>query len=249
MDEYEKLIVSAKEAGYKHITIREFYHLLKTSSLSTSDRYFIHRHDIDTDIKTARLFFEIEKKHQVLTSYYFRLSTFDAKLIKEIDEAGFEVGYHFEELSEFCKQYGIKKSSDVPSHFDTIANNFKTNCSYFEEKSKIKIKSVAAHGDFVNRVINMPNNAFITTNLLNSLGIEFECYDELLIKNYNYIGSDTIYPNFYRPSSPFEAILKDIPVIYFLSHPRHWRSNIIENLTDNINRFKEGRSYNRKKGR
>lgn len=247
MNEYEKLIVAAKEAGYKHITIRDFYKKLKSSSVVASDKYFIHRHDIDTDVNTARMFFELEKKHQVVSSYYFRLSTFDVSLIKKIDEAGFEVGYHFEELSDYCKQNGIKNSVELPSHFEAIKNKFKANCSFFEEKSKVKIKSVAAHGDFVNRILDIPNNAFISHALLNSLGIEFECYDELLIKNYNYIGSDTIYPNFYRPTSPFDAIKKGIPVVYFLSHPRHWRSNIIENVTDNINRFREGLSYNRKK--
>jgi len=247
LDEYENLIVSAKEAGYKHITIREFYNLLTSSSINTSDRYFIHRHDIDTDVKTAKLFFNIEKKHQVKTSYYFRLSTFDVQLIKEICEAGFEVGYHFEELSEYCKKYAIKDQHEVRSHFAEIANNFKRNCSYFEEKTGCKLHSVAAHGDFVNRVINMPNNAFITEELLSSLKIEFECYNDLLIKNYGYIGSDTTYPKFYRPYSPFDAINENIPVVYFLSHPRHWRSNVIENISDNLNRFREGLAYNRKK--
>ena len=247
MNEYEKLIVSVKDAGYKHITIPKFYNLLKSSSIVASDKLFIHRHDIDTDINTARMFFEVEKKHQVVSSFYFRLCTFDVKLIKEIDDAGFEVGYHFEELSDFCKQNGIKKSEELPSHFEVIQDKFRANCRFFEEKSKVKIKSVAAHGDFVNRFLKISNNAFLSPELLNELGIEFECYNELLIKNYNYIGSDMNYPAFYRPSSPFDAIEKNIPIVYFLSHPRHWRSNIVENLTDNLNRFIQGLSYKCKK--
>ena len=57
-------------------------------------KVFVHRHDIDTDVGGARAFFEIEKALGIRASYYFRLSTIDRDLMREINSYGSEVGYH-----------------------------------------------------------------------------------------------------------------------------------------------------------
>ena len=107
LGEYEKLNRQIQEQGYIFKTTLDFFNdavrLHKTQT-----KVFIHRHDIDTDAKTARRFFESEQKLGIKTSYYFRLNTIDIGLMKKIAAADHEVGYHYEELAQYCKDHKIK---------------------------------------------------------------------------------------------------------------------------------------------
>lgn len=243
LDEYERLIVRALQENYTHLTIPAFYNKAKNGEVDRKQKYFIHRHDIDTDCSTARKFFEIEKKHSIQTSYYFRLSTLDIKLMQEIHEYGSEVGYHFEELSTYCKKHNIKSAVEAQKHFPFIINEFKKNFKEVEKKCEFKIKTIASHGDFINRKLKISNFAFITSELLNEFSIDFECYDPLLLMNYKTILSDGSYPTFFTPKNPSDCIKEQHDIVYLLSHPRHWRVAWLENSKDNINRVLEEINY------
>ncbi|MFZ9956219.1 MAG: hypothetical protein ACO3E1_08835 [Flavobacteriales bacterium] len=243
LKEYDALLQKANANGYLHVTISQFYNLIQKGELSADQKYFIHRHDIDTDVPTARAMFEIEKKNGVKSSWYFRRSTIDIPLMREIHEYGSEVGYHYEELSDFCKKHRIKSVEKVKENYEKIRSLFKKNFLDLEEQCGFEIKSVASHGDFVNRHLGLPNHSFVNQDLLKELAVDFECYDEVLLKNYQNILSDTIYPSFYKPHNPFQLIDEGKIRIYLLSHPRHWRKAIWINTIDNIQRFIEGLRY------
>lgn len=243
MQEYSGMLKMALDQGYQFFTIPRYFDALQSGKISSADKIFIHRHDIDTDPATARKFFEAEQTFGVKTSYYFRKHNLDIRLFKEVADAGHEAGYHYEELSDYCKEKNIHSAAEIKKHFTEIENRFLLNLQKMEQAVGRKINSIAAHGDFVNRKLNVPNYAFITPELLNKAGISLECYHPALMESFGYIGSDIPYPAFYRPYSPFEAMEKGIRIVYFLSHPRHWRSNILINLKDNIQRMKEGRAY------
>ena len=80
ISEYDQILRSALDKGYNHLTLPEFRSLVMSGKLDSNSRLFLHRHDIDTDIATARMLFNIEKKYGIRASYYFRLSTLDFKL-------------------------------------------------------------------------------------------------------------------------------------------------------------------------
>ena len=82
LDEYERIIKKTLELKYKILSVRDFYYLIKNNKLDKSKRYFINRHDVDTDVGTAKEKFNIEKKYNVKASYYFRLSTLDYNFMK-----------------------------------------------------------------------------------------------------------------------------------------------------------------------
>lgn len=243
LGEFEKLISTALEAGYTHVTIPEFYELIKSGSLDQSKKYFIHRHDIDTDVSTARSIFEVEQKCGIRSSWYFRLSTLNSKLMNDIRNTGSEVGYHYEELAQYCKDHRIKSQQGARNHFSDITGIFKKNFHTVEKKAGFKIKTIASHGDFVNRKIDLTNFSFITRELMDELGIELECYDDVLLKNYGTILSDYHYPIFYKPRNPLDCIKEGHKVIYLLSHPRHWRATFWANTKDNLQRLIEGIKY------
>lgn len=242
LKEFEAIITSAKEAGYQHQTLSA--HLLSIQENRQPDKVFIHRHDIDTDIKTARRFFEIEQKHGVKTSYYFRLSTIDIPLMQEIHASGSEVGYHFEEIAQYAKDFNLHGWEQVKNHLPAIRKRFEANFKALEKKLGFKTYSVVSHGDFVNRILGHQNNELLTDELRARLGIDLEGYDAELVDSYQYIQSDKPYPLMYRTKeTPFHAIAKDYQVIYLLTHPRHWHCAPWINLKDNWGRLKEGLAY------
>ena len=239
LDEYEKIIYYSLEKGYKHLTLRNYYFLLKSGKIK-NEKYFINRHDIDTDISTAREFFKIEKKYGVRATYYFRLSTLDFDFMQEIEEYGSEASYHFEEIATFAKKHHIKSKKIIFERLDDIKDLFIKNFLMIENKLGKKLETVCSHGDFVNRVLQITNNEITKDlNLREKLGILCETYDDYILSSIDAYVSDTGYPKFYVPNSIFEYIDK-VNIIYMLTHPRHWRSNWKVNTIDNIKRIYEG---------
>ncbi len=237
--EYERMLKKLSDNGYKHIALREYKELLDNNELK-KNKYFINRHDIDTDIATAKEFFKIEKKYNLKASYYFRLSTLDFEFMKEIEEYGSEASYHFEEIAQYCKDNHIKSKDDVITEMENIKDIFKSNFKMIEEKLGYKLSSVCSHGDFINRKLNVINNEIIKDKELRvELGIKCETYDKNIMESFDIYVSDRAYPQFYSPNSIFEYI-GDKNIICMLSHPRQWRTSIRCNTIDNIKRVYEG---------
>ena len=238
LNEYEKIIKTLNENGYKHITFKDYKKLLDAQHLD--GKYFINRHDIDTDVATAKEFFKIEKKYNAKATYYFRLSILDFEFMQEIEKYGSEASYHFEEIAQFCKDNHIKSKQEILDRLDEIKEVFKQNFKMIENRGGMKLKTICSHGDFVNRVLNIVNNE-LTKDLTirDELGIVCETYDQDVMSSFDIYVSDQPYPKFYAPSSIFGFIGKK-DIICMLSHPRQWRVNLKINTMDNIKRLYEG---------
>ena len=235
LDEYENAIKELVENGYIHLTFREYRKLLDSGTL-VNKKYFVNRHDIDTDVSTAKEFFKIEKKYGVKASYYFRLSTLDFDFMKEIAAYGSEASYHFEEIAQYCKDYHIKTKEDMFKYIDEIKEVFTKNFKMIEDNLGYKLETVCSHGDFVNRKIGITNNEITKDKAIREkLGILCETYDKDIMNSFDIYVSDRPYPIFYTPKPIFEYI-GEKNVICMLSHPRQWRKNIFINLFDNLKR-------------
>lgn len=239
LKEYEKIIITSIDEGYIHISLKNYYALFVNNEL-TESRYFIHRHDVDTDIRTTKKMFEIEKKYNIQTTYYFRLSTISPQLMQDIEEFGSEASYHFEEIASFCKRNKITSRKDALNHIDEIKNEFINNFNKLELDLGYKFKTVASHGDFVNRKLKLINNEITNDlNLRKQLGINCETYDADLHNSFDTYISDKPYPKYYSPENIFDVIGK-ANIICMLTHPRHWETNFWVNTKDNILRIIEG---------
>lgn len=239
LGEYEKLNRQIQEQGYVFKTTLDFFNDAVRHH-KTQTKVFIHRHDIDTDAKTARRFFESEQKLGIKTSYYFRLNTIDIGLMKEIAAAGHEVGYHYEELAQYCKDHKIKTWDKAKEKMPEIQQRFKENFLTLQSKLGFKINSIASHGDFVNRILGHPNHELIDTKILEELKIQLECYNKDMAACIDVHLSDQPYPKYYRDKTPEDALSDKLNVIYLLTHTRHWHVARVENTTDNIKRMWEG---------
>ncbi len=92
---YEQLLAAGLDAGYEHITVREYL-----SDESLPERFIIHRHDVDRKAENALAMAQLEAKYGISTTYYVRSikKTFKPRLIQKLHELGHEVGYHYEDM-------------------------------------------------------------------------------------------------------------------------------------------------------
>lgn len=244
LEEYKSLIIKALENEYKVISIEQFYEIFMINEDKQNSKYIVLRHDIDTDVSTAKLMFEIEKQLQVYSSYYFRLSTIDIPFMKEIHQYGSEASYHYEEIASYAKQHKIRNPNQIYNNMTEIQRLFSKNLETLRNSTGIPMEIVASHGDFVNRHLRITNCAILKdSEFRNRNKIKLEVYDDSIMKYVTSRHSDCRYPVFWKPSDPVEAICNNSPVIYVLTHPRHWKANIKENIKDGYNRLMEGIKY------
>jgi len=239
LDKYEKILQKTIEREYQYITLRDYNYKLKNNLLENS-KYFINRHDIDTDVSTAKKFFEIEKKYNIKATYYFRLSTLDFNFMKELEEYGSEASYHFEEIAQYAKDYHIKNRDEIINRLDDIKEIFIKNFKKIENELNIKLKTVCSHGDFVNRKLKIINNEILKDDKLRErLGIECEAYDKDIMESFDIYISDGIFGLDIKVEDILDK-LENKKVVCMLSHPRQWRVNIYANSIENLKRFYEG---------
>lgn len=236
--EYEALLVKAAQAGYRQMSVRAFYRAIRQGSAGL-DRVLVHRHDIDSDLRTARKMFDLEVKHGVGASYYFRLSTLDYGFMHAIEAAGSEASYHYEEVATFAKRHRLRRSDDVRARFPEIRELFVRNFTRIREQFGLPMTTVASHGDFANRRLQVINHELLRDpELRRRCGIECESYDLDLLRHFDLYISDRPYPVYYYPLSPFDALGRH-QRICLLTHPIQWETNWLENTRCNVLRLAE----------
>lgn len=236
---YEEVVRAAHAEGYTQTSVRGYFDLVREGR-ALPDKVLVHRHDIDTDLRTTRKLFEIEKKHEIESSFYFRLSTLDITLMREIEEYGSEASYHYEELATYAKKNKIKDPTALRQRMPEIRSNFIANFLHIEQRLGKKMRTVASHGDFANRRLEVNNTEILDDpQLREDCGIGCEAYDRALLDHIDIYISDRPAPQYYYPISPLDAI-RAHRRICLLTHPRQFETNWKENTKDNLFRFYEG---------
>lgn len=185
LEEYEQILRLGLKHAYEFHSIHSFY-LEQEKGLDPNKKYFINRHDIDTDVKTAKKFFNIEKKLGIKSSFYFRLSTLDYSLMKDINKYGSEASYHFEELATYAKKNKLKTQGAIFMNMGEIQKEFIANFTSIQKKLSYPIYTVASHGDFANRYLKLANHILLDETTRFQIGGIFETYDEKLMKNIDF---------------------------------------------------------------
>jgi len=223
--EYEEIIKLAKEKNYEVIGLRDYIE----EKYDKTKKLLILRHDVDHFSNGTKKMFEVEKKYDVKSSFYFRHSTFEPKLMKEIEEYGSEASLHFEPIADFVKANGIKNKEELNSFEDweeRCLNILKANLDRFRNLLDIPCVTIASHGEYENTLVQTPNN-YLTEDIktYEFLGIKLEAYNKQMIEKVTCYISDVpleINGGYRYGITPFEAIQKDEKFIMFLSHPNHW---------------------------
>jgi hypothetical protein len=236
--EYEALVRDVASAGYAQLSVREFFRDIHGKERPSRKR-FVHRHDIDSDVRTARKMFAIESRHRAHASYYFRLSTLDYGFMRDIEAAGSEASYHYEEIADFAKRHRLRSADAVRRRFPEIRELFARNVSQIVDRLGLPLTTVASHGDFANRRLKLINHELLRdADLRRRCGIECESYDAELLRRFDIYISDRKHPVYYYPLSPLEALGK-YEHICLLTHPVQWETNWIESTRLNLRRVIE----------
>lgn len=127
---YERLLEAGLEAGYEHITVRDYL-----SSGELPDRFIIHRHDVDRKAENALRMAKLEQWYGIQSTYYFRTidKTLQPVLIREIEELGHEIGYHYEDMDR-------ADGDDVRAH-----ESFETELDRL--RAHVPVDTVCMHGN------------------------------------------------------------------------------------------------------
>jgi len=236
--EYERLLEQANQAGYRQLSVRDFHRAVQHADGGPA-KALVHRHDIDSDLRTARKMFALEVRHGVRASYYFRLSTLDFGFMREIEAAGSEASYHYEEVATFAKHHRLRRGCEVRERFPEIRAQFERNFTRISDALGMPMATVASHGDFANRRLKVINHELLRDpELRRRCGIECESYDSELLRHFGMYISDRPYPVFYHPISPFQALGQHARIC-FLTHPVQWETNWVESTRCNMVRLAE----------
>jgi hypothetical protein len=241
---YRRLLELALGAGYRVVSIETFWQLIVGNAVDPGEPYLVLRHDIDTDPATARAMWAIERGLGVESSYYFRLSTTDLGLMRDIAEGGSHASYHYEELATIAKQWRLRRATDVLAHLPEARARFQENLGRLRASTGLPMRVVASHGDFVNRAVGVANRAILEDpGFRHEVGVDLEVYDEAFVGQLTSRYSDTHHPRYWVSADPQAGIARGEAVIQVLVHPRHWRVHRLVNAADDVRRVAEGLAY------
>lgn len=244
LKEFDRLLGEIQELGYAVWSVESYWRRARAGRLSSGRRHLVLRHDVDTDPATARRMWEIEQKRGIASSYYFRLSTVDVKLMREIHAGGGEASYHYEEIADAIKARGLARREDVVSSMAAIRPLFRDNLSALRARTGLPMRVVASHGDWANRRLQITNRELLADAALRrEMNIELETYDPAFRGGFRDLIHDCPPPRYWGGVDPLRAARAGSSPLHMLVHPRHWASSLSRNLTDNWNRWREERRW------
>jgi hypothetical protein len=245
LDVYEDFLREVLVHGYEICSVALFWEKIKSGAVKADAKYFVLRHDVDSDLPTTKAMWLMEKSLCVKGSYYFRWTTVDVPLMQEIEHFGGEASYHFEELATAAKTKRLKTQAQVLHEMPNIRETFRRNLSSLRKRSGLPMKIVASHGDFVNRKLGLCNWEILRDDdFRRAVGVELEVYDDIFTRYISVRCADAGYhPDVWRPENPLKVLKTSAPVIYVLVHPGNWRANLAENFVSDVKRTMEGLRY------
>ena len=241
LHEYRKVLETARDHGYQMISVAQWAQRVEAGH--TAGKIVVLRHDVDTDPRQTLISSQIEQSVGASASYFFRLPTMNAQVVRTVADRGFHVSYHFEELASYAKQYRLRNADEVQTHMPRIQQQFGANLTKLRNKFGLDMRIVCSHGDWMNRKLGVMNHALVADEgLRRELGIDYETYDAALVKPMAAYVSDYPGPWWWRPEMPATHLEKGIGPIGILTHPRQWRRRLY-NAVDIAQRMYEGAAY------
>ncbi len=248
LGDFRALLGRAVELGYETMTLSAFARLAEAGDLAGRQRVLLVRHDVDSDLRRARRMSEIERELGIVGSYFFRRSTWDVEFMHELQSAGFEVGYHYEELATLVKQRGVSTAADARELIPPARERLGSALAELRAGSGLALDVVASHGDFANRAIGVSNVELLADRSFRArIGVRLEAYD--VEAHVDARASDGAPRGFWQPMDPGAAVERGERVVEVLVHPRSWGAAPMTNLRIDVRRLLDGARFNLKRAR
>lgn len=241
--EYERLLEILASHGFVGLTVREVSRFLQEGR-SLPGRRVLLRHDIDTDPGYVDQWLAAERRFGFPASYYFRLRTLDIPAMGKVEAGGSEASYHFEELASVIRRRGLNNRPITDEIIAEASDDFEKNFTALQRKCEWPLRTVASHGDFVNRKIGMTNCIVIADRERRErLGLWAEAYDPDIQAAFGAKFSDRMGGGWRSGAgidNPEKAISSGSDSLSILTHPRHWRANLAGNFREDMDRVLSG---------
>ncbi|MDX6597947.1 MAG: hypothetical protein QOE87_1834 [Gaiellales bacterium] len=233
--EYELLLSLALSAGYETLPLGEF-----AVREAPPERVLLLRHDIDSDLPTAKRMWEIEQRLGIRGTWFFRLSTWDDALVDAIAAGRSEVGYHYEELATLALRRGARSREAALALVEEARDLLRANSAGLRRRSDLPLTTFASHGDFANRRAGVRNTVLLDdAGLRAELDVRLEAYDHSLTSRFDARSSDRGYPQLWVPADPAEALRDGLGVIEILVHTRPWGAARLTNARLDLARLRD----------
>ncbi|MGZ6642121.1 MAG: hypothetical protein ACXVFT_09825 [Solirubrobacteraceae bacterium] len=243
LEEFRGLLGRAVALGYETMTLSAFARLVEAADgLAGRERVLLLRHDVDSDVRRARRMWEIECELGTIGSYFFRRATWDVRFMHELQSAGFEVGYHYEELATLVKERGVATATGARELIGPARERLRATLAELRSRSGLPLTVVASHGDFANRVVGVSNVEMLADRDFRAeIGVGLEAYD---VERYvDARASDESRHRFWEPMDPAAAIERSTRVVEVLVHPRAWGAAPMTNLRADLGRLLDGARF------
>jgi hypothetical protein len=242
-----RLLTAAIEHGYGSMTLSGFMERVARAELGGGDRILLLRHDIDSDTGRARRMSLLERELGLTGSYFFRRCTWDVGLMRELAAAGFEVGYHYEELATVVKKGGVGTAPAARQLIDTGRAVLRASLEELRAGSGLRLDVLAAHGDFANRFVGVSNEELLAERDFRAeIGVRLEAYD--VAPHVDARCADGAGGR-WSPRDPMESIREGAPVVELLWHPRAWGAAPVCNARIDLDRVRDGAAYRVRRAR
>jgi len=243
--EYRSLLEMARDAGYALVSLGDFRAAVAADAEPPAGPILGLRHDIDVvDVAGNDAFLAAEIAVGARATYYLRLATAPAHagFVGRLHDAGFEVGYHYEEAATMAKRIHARDRAAVEAQRSAVEAAFRGNVDRFRARYAPDLRSVASHGDWMNRALGFRNHEFVTPELLATCGLDFEAYDaSVLGRSDAYVSDVATPPALWADGLGLaEAIAAGSTRIVMLTHERQWHTNRLASLRSDATRLFEG---------
>ncbi len=141
---YRCLLDALLEEGYVFQTFRQYLE-------APAGKVIMLRHDVDARKLHSLQFARIQHQKGVVGTYYFRMvpQSFDERIIREIEELGHEVGYHYEDM-DFSNGDPHEAIRLFEQHLERLraVADISTICMHGSPRSRYDNKDVWTYYDY-----------------------------------------------------------------------------------------------------
>jgi hypothetical protein len=204
LSHYKDCLKSAKDKGYRFMTMYEFSS--KRESLPEKNKVIVLRHDIDHYMNLLPNFTDIEKEIGVRATHYIRLhgkynpfSYENYKIIKGLLDVQHEIGLHHE-----CDLPNIFKEDEMDA--------LKRNKKILETAINKDVFGVSSHAP-------VKSGVFLTDEIILQTGFQYHAYSDIFMKGMKYISDSG---SKWREGCMCNFIKNNTEKLCILTHPIWW---------------------------
>ena len=147
LNTYRKLLEALKDSFPRFYVFSEVI-------TGVPDRFLVLRHDVDRKPSNALTLAGIESAYGIKASYHFRIGIIKdhGSILREIADMGHEVAYHYEDLSEVCKNHRLTGRYLSEEIIHEAVERFEANLELFRKFYPVTI--ISMHGSPLSAIDN-----------------------------------------------------------------------------------------------